>query len=133
MVDKPGLTEALQQLSALLPVALECCTATDTESQNSAVVEKLRGVLLDVIGTITSSKGALKRVTKDYNPPQRYSRAGHLHLSCGPCRQQQAAVCCPEDTTDCHGQAASSFCHDSATIHADYQRRAATRAHQHQQ
>lgn len=57
-MEKPALTEALQQLSTLLPVALECCTGSDTESQNSAVVDKIRSVLLDVIGTVASNKGS---------------------------------------------------------------------------
>lgn len=57
LLEKPALTEALQQLSALLPVALESCAGSESESQNSAVVEKVRSVLLDVIGTLTCSKG----------------------------------------------------------------------------
>lgn len=56
---KAGLTRALEELTTLLPKALECCSASEPESQSSAVIEKLRNVLLDLLnGCLTCSTGA---------------------------------------------------------------------------
>ena len=48
VVAKSGLTRALEELTTLLPKALECCTDTES-SQNSLVFEKLRSVLLTLL------------------------------------------------------------------------------------
>jgi hypothetical protein len=47
--SKSGLTLLLEELTTLLPKALEACPA-DSESQSSSlVIEKLRSVLLDLL------------------------------------------------------------------------------------
>lgn len=58
-VAKSGLTKALEELTTLLPKALECCTGTEP-SQNSPIVEKLRSVLLELIqGCLSCNAGGL--------------------------------------------------------------------------
>lgn len=56
---KSGLTKALEELTTLLPKALECCSGTES-SQNLPIVEKLRSVLLELIhGCLTCNAGGL--------------------------------------------------------------------------
>jgi len=66
---KSGLTRALEELSTLLPKALECCTGTEP-SQNSPIVEKLRSVLLELIhGCLTCNAGTAPAIqVQEYHP-----------------------------------------------------------------
>lgn len=67
--SKSGLTRALEELSTLLPKALECCTGTEN-SQNSPIVEKLRSVLLELIhGCLTCNAGTAPAITVQEHHP----------------------------------------------------------------
>lgn len=60
--SKSGLTKALEELTTLLPKALECCSGTEP-SQNSPIVDKLRSVLLELLqGCLTCNAGGCARV-----------------------------------------------------------------------
>lgn len=78
---KSGLTKALEELTTLLPKALECCSGTES-SQNLPIVEKLRSVLLELIhGCLTCNAGEHWHAATHL--------AGHTSQS-----QQQALVDC---------------------------------------
>lgn len=92
-MEKPALTEALQQLAALLPMALECCAGSGAESQNSAVVDKIRSVLLDVIGTITSDKGnAVPALCFHCSPAELSQLTAIFYLPAGSSKQLLALM-----------------------------------------
>eukprot|EP00775_Hariotina_reticulata_P013106 gene13106-13234_t len=56
--SKSGLHRALEELTTLLPKALQFCGASEPESQSSPVIEKLRSVLLELLhGCLTCSTG----------------------------------------------------------------------------
>jgi hypothetical protein len=78
---KSGLTKALEELTTLLPKALECCSGTES-SQNLPLVEKLRSVLLELIhGCLTCNAGEQRHAST--------RKAGHTTQS-----QQQAVMDC---------------------------------------
>jgi hypothetical protein len=86
---KSGLTKALEELTTLLPKALECCSGTEP-SQNLPIVEKLRSVLLELIhGCLTCNAGELWRaavclacVTPNSRPAWTYGLLAVDHAAC---------------------------------------------------
>lgn len=60
--QKSSLTRALEELTTLLPKALEACSGSHDASQNLPVVEKLRSTVLDLLqGCLSCSTGGLGR------------------------------------------------------------------------